>query len=143
MRLLKSEILCGTIIRMKNFDFQFTSEEDIQHLLDGFVEGMQDMVAEDEGKTTIINPLRLAQIKFTYSVMKYLTRDTDAEVTYKLNEPFKTMGSVSVEGKVLEFAGSKWFARAAEFASNTEVYPLAKNRIRLTFTFHGLTAPIE
>lgn len=119
----------------QNFDFQFTSEEDIQHLLDGFVEGMQDMVAEDEGKTTIINPLRLAQIKFTYSVMKYLTRDTDAEVTYKLNEPFKTMGSVSVEGKVLEFAGSKWFARAAEFASNTEVYPLAKNRIRLTFTF--------
>ena len=43
----------------QNFDFQFTSEEDIQHLLDGFVEGMQDMVAEDEGKTTIINPLRL------------------------------------------------------------------------------------
>lgn len=127
----------------QNFDFQFTSEEDIQHLLDGFVEGMQDMVAEDEGKTTIINPLRLAQIKFTYSVMKYLTRDTDAEVTYKLNEPFKTMGSVSVEGKVLEFAGSKWFARAAEFASNTEVYPLAKNRVRLAFTFHGLTAPIE
>ncbi len=127
----------------QNFDFQFTSEEDIRHLLDGFVEGMQDMVAEDEGKTTIINPLRLAQIKFTYSVMKYLTRDTDAEVTYKLNEPFKTMGSVSVEGKVLEFAGSKWFARAAEFASNTEVYPLAKNRVRLTFTFHGLTAPIE
>lgn len=36
----------------QNFDFQFTSEEDIQHLLDGFVEGMQDMVAEDEGKTT-------------------------------------------------------------------------------------------
>ena len=127
----------------QNFDFQFTSEEDIRHLLDGFVEGMQDMVAEDEGKTTIINPLRLAQIKFTYSVMKYLTRDTDAEVTYKLSEPFKTMGSVSVEGKVLELAGSKWFARAAEFASNTEVYPLAKNRVRLTFTFHGLTAPIE
>ena len=127
----------------QNFDFQFTSEEDIQHLLDGFVEGMQDMVAEDEGKITIINPLRLAQIKFTYSVMKYLTRDTDAEVTYKLNEPFKTMGSVSVEGKVLDFAGPKGFARAAEFASNTEVYPLAKNRVRLTFTFHGLTAPIE
>lgn len=127
----------------QNFDLHFTSDEDIQRLLDGFVDGMQDMVAEEEGKVTIINPLRLAQIKFTYSVMKYLTRDTDAEVTYKLNEPFKTMGSVSVEGKVLEFTGSKWFARAAEFASNTEVYPLAKNRVRLTFTFHGLTAPIE
>lgn len=127
----------------QNFDLQFTSDEDIQRLLDGFVNGMQDMVAEEESKTTIINPLRLAHIKFAYSVMKYLTRGTDAEVTYKLNEPFKTMGSVSVEGKVLEFTGSKWFVRVAEFASNVEVYPLAKNRVRLTFTFHGLTAPIE
>lgn len=127
----------------QNFDLHFASDEDIQRLLDGFVDGMQDMVAEEESKTTIINPLRLAQIKFTYSVMKYLTNGTDAEVTYKLNEPFKTMGSVSVEGGVLEFTSSKWFARAAEFASNTEVYPLAKNRVRLTFTFHGLTAPIE
>lgn len=127
----------------QNFDLQFTSDEDIQRLLDGFVDGMQDMLAEEESKTTIINPLRLAHIKFTYSVMKYLTRGADVEVTYKLHEPFKTMGSVSVEGKVLEFTSSKWFARAAEFASNTEVYPLAKNRVRLTFTFHGLTAPIE
>ena len=127
----------------QNFDLQFTSDEDIQRLLDGFVDGMQDMVAEEESKTTIINPLKLAHIKFAYSVMKYLTRGTDAEVTYKLNEPFKTMGSVSVEGKVLEFTSSKWFSRVAEFASNVEVYPLAKNRVRLTFTFHGLTAPIE
>lgn len=127
----------------QNFDLQFTSDEDIQRLLDGFVDGMQDMVAEEESKTTIINPLKLAHIKFAYSVMKYLTRGTDAEVTYKLHEPFKTMGSVSVEGKVLEFASSKWFSRVAEFASNVEVYPLAKNRVRLTFTFHGLTTPIE
>ena len=35
----------------QNFDFQFTSEEDIQHLLDGFVEGMQDMVAEEKPNT--------------------------------------------------------------------------------------------
>lgn len=127
----------------QSFDLQFTSEEEIQRLLDGFVDGMQDMVTEDEGKTAIINPLRLAQIRFTYSVMKYLTRDADVNVTYKLHDPFKSMGSVSVEGKVLEFTSSKWFARAAEFASNTEVYPLAKNGVRLTFTFHGLTKPIE
>ena len=31
----------------------------------------------------------------------------------------------------------------AEFASNTEIYPLAENKVRMTFTFHGLTAPIE
>lgn len=127
----------------QNFDWEFTSDEEIQSILDGLMDGIQDMAAEDESKTTVINTLRLAQIKFTYAVMEYLTRGSDVRVTYKLYEPFKTMGSVSVEGKVLEFFDSKWFARAAEFASNTEVYPLAKNGVRLTFTFHGLTTPIE
>lgn len=127
----------------QNFDLKFTSEEEVQSMLDGIMDGIQDMVTEDESKTTIVNALRLAQIKFTYSVMEYLTRGSGAKVTYKLYEPFKTMGSVSVEGRVLEFFDSKWFARAAEFASNTEVYPLAKNGVKLTFTFHGLTAPIE
>lgn len=127
----------------QDFDLQFTSEEEIQRLLDSFVDGMQDMIAEEEEKAAIVNPLKLAQIRFAYSVMVFLTKDTGAKVTYKLNEPFKSMGSVSVEGKTLEFSSSKWFARAAEFASNTEVYPLAKDAIRLTFTFHGLTTPIE
>ena len=48
------------------------------------------------------------------------------------------MGSVSVEGKSLEFDDPMRFARAAEFASNVEIYPLANDRVRLTFTFHGL-----
>ena len=46
------------------------------------------------------------------------------------------------ETERLDFDNPEWFARAAEFASNTEVYPLAKNRIRLTFTFHGITTPL-
>ena len=53
------------------------------------------------------------------------------------------MGSISVEGPMLEFDCPEWFSRVAEFASNTEVYPLAKNKVRMTFTFHGLTKPIE
>lgn len=82
-------------------------------------------------------------MKFVYSVLKHFAKGTDAVLSYKLCEPFKTMGSVSIEAKQLEFDSPEWFARAAEFASNTEVYPLAKNRIRLTFTFHGITTPIE
>lgn len=83
------------------------------------------------------------QMKFVYSVLKHFAKGTDAVLSYKLCEPFKTMGSVSIEAKRLDFDNPEWFARAAEFASNTEVYPLAKNRIRLTFTFHGITTPIE
>lgn len=126
-----------------NFDYEFTSDDEVEQMLASILDGVQEEIADDESETTILDPLKLAQIKFVYSVLKYLTKGTDAEVTCKLYQPFKSMGSVSAEAKVLEFYDPEWFARAAEFANNTEVYPLAKNRVRLTFTFHGLTKPIE
>ena len=75
--------------------------------------------------------------------LRYITKGQNVTVSYKLHEPFKSMGSVSVEGEQLVFDKPEWFARVAEFASNTEVYPLAKQAIRMTFTFHGLTKTIE
>lgn len=128
---------------MNDFEEQFQSEEEAEEymnaLLDAWVDDMADELAEDEATPSILNPLRMSQIQFAYAALKMITRDTDAVVSYKLQEPFKTMGSISVEGKLLEFDKPEWFARVAEFASNMEVYPLSKDAVRLTFTFHGLT----
>ena len=118
------------------FDKMFQSDEELEKAL-------FELIENDDAKTTVLNGMKYQQIQFTYSVLKYLAKGTDMEISYKLHEPFKTMGSVSVEGKLLEFDKPEWFARAAEFANNTEVYPLAKNRVRMTMTFHGLTAPID
>lgn len=118
------------------FDKMFQSDEELEKAL-------FELIEHDDTKTTVLNGMKYQQIQFTYSVLKYLTKGTDMEISYKLHEPFKTMGSVSVEGESLEFDKPEWFARAAEFANNTEVYPLAKNRVRMTMTFHGLTAPID
>lgn len=126
-----------------DFDTTFQSDEEIERFFDEFVESVRNEVETDEEKVTILNGLKLKQLQFTYAVLRYITRGSDAELSYKLYEPFKTMGSVSVEGKLLEFDKPEWFARAAEFANNTEVYPLARNGVRLTFTFHGLTTPLE
>jgi hypothetical protein len=126
-----------------NFETTFESDDEITAAFDAFVDSVRNDIERDEQKVTMLNTKRMEQLQFTYAMMKYLTKGTDAKLSYKLYEPFKTMGSVSVEGKLLEFDKPEWFARAAEFASNTEVYPLAKNKVRLTFTFHGLTAPIE
>lgn len=126
-----------------DMDFNFASEEEMEEALDNLIEGVRDEMEEDECKTTILDPQKLAQMKLVYSVMKYLTKGTGAKVSYKLYEPFKTMGSVSVEAHTLEFFSPMWFLRTAGLASNTEVYPLAKDKVRLTFTFHGLTVSIE
>lgn len=125
------------------FDKTFLTDEDLEQSMDDFIEAISQELEDEERNTTVLDIQKSKQIQFAYSVLKYLTRGSDAVVSYKLHEPFKTMGSVSVEGKSIEFYQPEWFARVAEFASNTEVYPLAKNRVRLTFTFHGLTKSID
>ena len=126
-----------------DLDWSLLSDEEVEQRMDEIVESLRPDIEADESKTVLLNAAKMTQLEFTYLVMRYLTRGHKVSVTYKLYEPFRTMGSVSVEGKSIEFDSPEWFARAAEFASNTDVYPLADNKVRLTFTFHGLTAPIE
>lgn len=126
-----------------NFEIRFSSDEELEQAMDEFVNGIKDDVIRDELRTTMLNPLRLQQFRFAYSALMYITKEQNVHISFKMREPFKTMGSISVEGPILEFNRPEWFARIAEFASNTEIYPLAKNAVRITFTFHGLTVPIE
>lgn len=127
----------------KDFGMIFSSDDELKSAFDELVDGLRPDIEDEDSKVTMLDGLRLKQIQFAHAALQYITRGTDAIVSYKLNEPFKTMGSISVEGETLEFDNPEWFARVAEFASNTEVYPLTKNRVRMTFTFHGLTKPVE
>lgn len=127
----------------KEFEIEFQTDEEVWEMLDNVVVTVGEAIIVDENKPAVLNPIKIQQMQFAYGVLKYLTKDTDAKLTYALNEPFKSMGSITVEGKTLTFTNSEWFARACEFASNTEVYPLANGKVRMTLTFHGLVRPIE
>lgn len=126
----------------KDFEIEFQTDEEIWEMLDNVVVSVGEAAYADESAPAVLDPIKIQQMQFVYGVIKYLTKDTSARLTYALNEPFKSMGSISVEGTNLKFTNSEWFARAAEFASNTEVYPLANGDVRMTLTFHGLTRPI-
>lgn len=125
------------------FEIEFHSDEEVWAMLDNVVVTVGEAIAVDESKPAVLNPIKIQQMQFSYGVIKYLTQNTDAKMSYALNEPFKSMGSISVEGKNLAFTNSEWFARACEFASNTEVYPLTNGKVKLTLTFHGLVRPVE
>lgn len=125
------------------FEIEFHSDEEVWAMLDNVVVTVGEAIAVDESKPAVLNPIKIQQMQFSYGVIKYLTQNTDAKMSYALNEPFKSMGSISVEGKSLAFTNSEWFARACEFASNTEVYPLTNGKVRMTLTFHGLVRPVE
>lgn len=124
-------------------EFDIEMLDDSEELIDAFIESFGDEIIEQESVTTVRNEIRFRQLMFTYEVLKRFTDGIDVDVSYKLYEPFKGMGSVSVEGKKIEFRNIKWFTRVSKFATNTEIYPLSKNRVRVTLTFHGLTVPIE
>lgn len=125
------------------FEIEFHSDEEVWAMLDNVVVTVGEAIAVDEDKPAVLNPIKIQQMQFSYGVIKYLTQNTDIKLSYALNEPFKSMGSITVEGKCLTFTNSEWFARAAEFASNTEIYPLTNGKVRLTLTFHGLVRPVE
>lgn len=125
------------------FEIEFHSDEEVWEMLDNVVAAVCEAVMVDESKSAVLNPIKIQQMQFAYGVLKYLTKDIGAKLTYALNEPFKSMGSISIEGKNLTFTNAEWFARAAEFASNTEVYPLTNGNVKMTLTFHGLVRPIE
>ena len=126
-----------------NFEVKFLSDAELEQAMDEVVNGIKDDIIKDELRTTILNPMKMEQFKFAYAALQYMMKGKNAQISYKMYEPFKTMGSITVEGAILEFDKPEWFARIAEFASNTEIYPLTKNAVRMTFTFHGLTTPIE
>lgn len=126
-----------------DFESEYASDSEIEEAMDSLVISVANDIAQDESRASIINPYRMQQILYTYKVMKYLMKGTSAKVTYKLHEPYQSMGSVSVTGKDIEFKKVSWFLRAAELASNYEVYPKTDGTVCITFTFHNLTIPIE
>ena len=111
--------------------------------LDEFVDSVKDEILEDESKTKLLDPLKMKEMQFVYAVLKRYVEGNDIQLSYKLNEPFSSMGSVTIKGEDFIFPEPKWIARAIEFASNVEVYPLVSGKVCMTFTFHGLAKPIE
>ena len=117
-----------------DFESEYASDSEIEEAMDSLVISVANDIAQDESSTSIINPYRMQQLLYTYKVMKYLMKGTSAKVTYKLHEPYQSMGSVSVTGKDIEFKKVSWFLRAAELASNYEVYPKTDGTVCMTFT---------
>ena len=121
----------------------YKSPEETEEDIGDLVCALNELIMKDEGRTSVLDLTRMDQIMFCYTALKFYTKNMKVKLSYKLNEPYQSMGSISVEGKCMEFKDPRWFSRIAEFASSMEVYPLAERAVRITFTFHGMTNPIE
>lgn len=130
---------------VSNLDFEkeFMSDSEVEEMLESLTDLIGEQAENEDNKTSIINPKKVQAVLYTYRVLKYLTKGTNAKITYALNEPYKSMGSVSIVGKELTFSNPKWFMVAVKLASNFNVYPKTNGTVQMDFTFHGLTISLD
>lgn len=104
---------------------------------DAFIERL---AALREDSVSILNYPKVQAMQFACEAIKKVLRESgcDATITCKQSELAPDVGVVSVEGKEIDMRDMEWFCRAAEFADNTDVYPLKGNKVRMTFGFNGL-----
>lgn len=127
----------------ENVKNAFVPDDGIERGLDEFVLQLGERIAKDESGVSIMNPMREENVDFVYKVLRYLTRDDDSVTLKRDDVMYPSMASISLEAEAVTFTDMKWFLRAAEFASNLDVYPLTNGKIRMTFGFHGMTKKLS
>ncbi len=104
---------------------------------DAFVESLARLRRDS---VSILNLPRVRAMRFACAAIKKVLRESGcfATIICKQSDLAPDVGFVSVEGKEIDIRNMEWFCRAAEFADNTEVYPLTNGKVRMTFGFNNL-----
>lgn len=125
------------------FEKEFMTDKEVEEMLENLLNFVGEQVEEQDNSDAILNVPKAKILMYTYKMLKYLTRGSGAKVSYELNSPYKSMGSVSVVGKNLSFKNTKWLIAATKLASNFNVYPKTNGTVQMDFTFHGMTVPMN
>lgn len=135
-------------MNLDNFEDEFmTDEEDeeldeeIEQIL-SLYENEEDSEGTEESRVLTLEPLRTKSMLCAFKIIKHITKGTKAKVTYTLNEPYVSMGGISITGKDLTFKNPKGFMVAVKLASNFNIYTKLNGDVQIDLTFHNLTMPI-
>ena len=101
------------------------------------------MLAAHDARPAVLNLRRFQEMKQCYELIENLLLTPGTDISYRLHEPLKSMGSISLEANNFIFKEPEYLKMASLIASDMEVYPLANGKLRMTFGFSGLTTPIE
>ena len=120
----------------KNND-DMTDEE-----LDGFIDTIVKAVRNGDNVPHIMSQQRFSEMEAAYRILLRMAKGNGwGRVSYVLNEPYKSMGSISVEAKSISLP-SDIFLALCELSRNIDIYALSTGNIKLDLTFNGLASPI-
>lgn len=94
------------------------------------------MELTDELKDTI-NKEQINKLKMAYNKLRFVAQSSKAEISYKLFEPFKSMGSISVKGNRIDIYNVQSFIDAAKLADNFHIWSNS-DAIYIEFAFSNL-----
>lgn len=125
-----------------DFDKSFDSEEEAMASVDEIMMEIANDISGDEAGTSVIIPERAKQIETAYKSLLLIAKGKNVDVTYEMNAPYTSMGSVSITGREIIITNPVLFAKVAEMASNFEIYPKTNGTVQMNFTFHNITRKV-
>lgn len=125
-----------------DFDKGFDSEEEAMASVDEIMMEIANDISGDEVGTSVIIPERAKQIETAYKSLLLIAKGKNVDVTYEMNAPYTSMGSVSITGREIIITNPVLFAKVAEMASNFEIYPKTNGMVQMNFTFHNITRKV-
>lgn len=121
----------------------FQSDEEVQQALDETLSALGEDIEYQETGVLMTDPRKMRNLMVVYKLLKYITTGRNLKITYAMNQPYKTMAYVSVNGKSVSFRNTGWFIAACKIASNVEFYPKTDGTVQVTFTFNGFARRID
>lgn len=132
---------------MEDMEFDFDleignyNEESIRETDEAFVECLREEMDDGKRHISIINPIRVKEVRYVFDLIKKAVEKDGVTVTCDI-EPHLSIGYVSITGKNIRFSRPRYFEAAAKIASNVEIYPKTDGTIQVNFTFHNVTLGI-
>lgn len=118
------------------------ADSDQQRELDNLIDALAEKIAEDESGVSVGNSQRVQCVELVHEAMKRIVSGIGVEVLCEMNEPYASMGAVSVIGKEIVITDTKAFAMVARLADNVEVYPKVDGTTQINLIFHRLTRKV-
>lgn len=105
---------------------------------DDAIDSIAKLLDEIDKNPAVINPRRIHDMKSAFDIVDKTFASSSVKISYKVNEPFKNMGSITLEGKNILFNDPKVFLEIATLANNVDIYPLVNGKIRMSFGFNDI-----
>ncbi len=135
---------------MENMEFDFDleignyNEESIRETDEAFGEFLREELNDGKTHISIINPIRLKEVRYVSELIKKAVEKNGAKVICDIDiKAPLSIGYVSITGKNIRFSKPQYFEAAAKIASNVEIYPKTDGTIQVNFTFHNVTVEID